>query len=112
MNNSIEKSSYSTLIEEVNTVKQVKLLNPLSKDMDSMRQNLLFSSLENIAYNINRKSSNLSFYEFGKTYNVNGKEFFENKKIAISACGNTKSKIGMKKIKKRFFWIKNMLKMY
>ena len=107
MNNSIEKSSYSTLIEEVNTVKQVKLLNPLSKDMDSMRQNLLFSSLENIAYNINRKSSNLSFYEFGKTYNVKDKEFFENKKIAISACGNIKSENWNEKTQKKdFFWIK------
>ena len=46
MNNSLSKSSYSELITEIKLDEQVKLLNPLSQDLDGMRQSLLFSGLE------------------------------------------------------------------
>ena len=44
------------------------MLNPLSADLSVMRQSLLFSGLEAINYNINRKNSDLKLFEFGKTY--------------------------------------------
>ena len=107
MNNSLTKSSYSKLADEFKENEQVKLLNPLSQDLDAMRQSLLFSGLENIAYNINRKSSDLSFYEFGKTYNIIGDKYVERKKLIILASGNENSENwNSANIKKDFFCLK------
>ncbi len=49
----------------------VKILNPLSSDLNAFRQSLIFGGLESIAYNINRRSPNLKFYEFGNCYKYN-----------------------------------------
>ena len=46
----------------------VKVLNPLSSDLNVMRHNLLFGGLESLAYNINRKQADLKLFEFGKSY--------------------------------------------
>lgn len=107
INNSLTKSSYNTYITESDDQHIVKLLNPLSQDLDSLRQSLLFSSLENISFNINRKSSDLSFYEFGKTYSYN-KEYKEFKKLIITATGyDTEENWNNKRREKDFFWLKN-----
>ena len=107
MNNSLSKSSYSKLITEIKLNEQVKLLNPLSQDLDGMRLSLLFSGLESIAYNLNRKNHNLSFYEFGKTYQIINSKYIENKKLILLACGNEKSESWNEQNKKKdFFWIK------
>jgi phenylalanyl-tRNA synthetase beta chain len=64
--NSITNSSYFS--EEVlHTV--VKMINNLSADLDVLRPSMLETGLEVLAYNMNRKSSNLQLFEFGKTYN-------------------------------------------
>ena len=78
MNNSLTKESYTTLIPELEVEQNVKILNPLSQDLNVMRQSLLFSGLENVSYNINRKNQDLKLYEFGKTYH---KVESENKEI-------------------------------
>ncbi len=69
---------------------EITLLNPLSTDLQVMRQTLLFSGLEAISYNLNRKNSDLKFYEFGKTYlkTASGK-YIENKQLALFLTGNT-----------------------
>ena len=46
----------------------VKLMNPLSSDLNAMRQTLLFGGLECIAHNANRKNADLKFFEFGNCY--------------------------------------------
>ncbi|MES2762099.1 MAG: phenylalanine--tRNA ligase subunit beta [Bacteroidota bacterium] len=46
----------------------VKILNPLSSDLNVMRNTMLFGGLESLAYNINRKQADLKLFEFGKTY--------------------------------------------
>ena len=68
MNNSLTKESYTALIPQLEEGNNVKILNPLSQDLNVMRQSLLFSGLENVSYNINRKNQDLKLYEFGKTY--------------------------------------------
>lgn len=50
------------------TTNLVKILNPLSSDLNVMRNTMLFGGLESLAYNINRKQADLKFFEFGKTY--------------------------------------------
>ena len=63
--NSLTKSAYYNELELTNAV---KMLNPLSSDLDIMRLNMLPNVLEALQYNNNRKLNNLKFYEFGKTY--------------------------------------------
>jgi phenylalanyl-tRNA synthetase beta chain len=65
LSNSLTKSAYSTDLDHA-----VKILNPLSSDLDVMRQTLLYSGLEAIAYNQNRRNADLKLYEFGKVYSV------------------------------------------
>jgi len=48
----------------------VRILNPLSQELDVMRQSMIYSGLEAIAYNVNRQNRDLKFYEFGSTYEI------------------------------------------
>ena len=63
--NTLTKSSYYS---EAELEQAIKILNPLSSDLDVMRMNMLPSMLEAIQYNRNRRNLDLKFYEFGKTY--------------------------------------------
>ena len=76
--NSLTKTTYY----ENNTVhpiaSTVKLFNPLSNDLGSMRQTLLYGGLESIAHNANRKNPDLRLYEFGNCYFFNGSSLKEN----------------------------------
>ena len=74
MNNSLTKSSYYDNLETFPSAKLVKLLNPLSADLDSMRQTLLFGGLEVVSYNIKRQCGNLRLYEIGNVYSYRERE--------------------------------------
>jgi len=78
MNNSLTKASYYEDLNTFDPANTVSLFNPLSAELGVMRQSLLFSGLENIAYNINRKNQNLKLFEFGKIYMFNKKEGVDN----------------------------------
>ncbi|MFM6977064.1 MAG: phenylalanine--tRNA ligase subunit beta [Sphingobacteriaceae bacterium] len=84
LSNSLTKADYA-----LNPGKAVHLLNPLSSDLDTMRQSLLFSGLETVVYNENRKSSDLKLYEFGKTYFLKDQAdaFQEYQRLAIFLSG-------------------------
>jgi phenylalanyl-tRNA synthetase beta chain len=82
LSNSLTRSSYSFEQE-----KAVKILNPLSADLDVMRQSMLFSGLEAIAYNHNRRKADLKFYEFGKVYSTEGNSFNETHKLSMFITG-------------------------
>ena len=69
MNNSLTASEYYAALDEVFPLEQcVQIQNPLSAELNVMRQTLLFGGLESIKYNKNRKNPDLKFYEFGNTY--------------------------------------------
>ncbi len=70
LNNSLTKPYYTETVEGFDPDKNVKMLNPLSEELSVMRQTLLFSGLETIAYNINRRQKDLKLFEFGKTYQM------------------------------------------
>ena len=74
MNNSLTKSSYYDNLETYPSAGLVKLLNPLSADLDCMRQTLLFGGLEVVSYNIKRQCGSLRLYEIGNVYNYRCKE--------------------------------------
>ncbi|MDR7371484.1 phenylalanyl-tRNA synthetase beta chain [Flavobacterium aquidurense] len=88
MANSLTTASYTKLSTVLKEEHNVMMLNPLSSDLAAMRQSLLFSGLEAISYNINRKNSDLKLFEFGKTYHkyLNGYE--EHKHLSLLVSGN------------------------
>ena len=87
MCNSLTKGSYTDGLESFKKESQVLLMNPLSQDLNAMRQTLLFGGLESLAYNINRKVSDVMLYEFGKTYNRYGDDFVEEQRLAMWTTG-------------------------
>ena len=91
MSNSLTSSKYVD-IAKANHIKEefnVRMLNPLSVDLDVMRQTLLFSGLESITRNQNRKNADLKLYEFGKTYQkFNEGEYNETEFLSIFLTGS------------------------
>ena len=69
MNNSLTKAAYYEGLVRYDANHLVRIMNPLSSDLNVMRQTLLFGGLESIAHNANRKNPNLRFFEFGNVYN-------------------------------------------
>ncbi|MBN8702372.1 MAG: phenylalanine--tRNA ligase subunit beta [Bacteroidetes bacterium] len=71
--------------------KAVKLANPMSADLDILRNNLLYSGLETIAYNQNRKNTDLKLFELGKIYQKSSSEkwaYVEEEHLSFFMCGN------------------------
>src|SRR5690554_1236687 len=68
--------------------KNVDILNKLSEDLGVMRQTLLFTGLEVLAHNINRKQKNLKFFEFGNTYFREEGGYKEQKHLSLFLTGN------------------------
>ena len=97
LNNSLTRSAYYNELTTYPVSHCVMLMNPLSADLNSMRQTLLFGGLESIAYNAKRKNSNIRFFEFGNCYDYNKEkkredatlaEFSEDCRLGIWVCGN------------------------
>ncbi|KIA99415.1 phenylalanyl-tRNA synthetase subunit beta [Flavobacterium sp. KMS] len=88
MANSLTTAAYANLSTLLKEEHNVTILNPLSNDLSVMRQSLLFSGLEAISYNVNRKNSDLKLFEFGKSYHkfLNGYE--EHKHLTLFITGN------------------------
>ncbi|MDX1283845.1 MAG: phenylalanine--tRNA ligase subunit beta [Draconibacterium sp.] len=94
--NSLTKASYFEGLKDFKEEQTVKILNPLSADLNGMRQTLLFGGLESIAYNANRQNKNLKFYEFGNTYFYKGTQlkdqpannYWEECHLALFITGN------------------------
>jgi len=89
MANSLTTPNYTKLSDAVREEFNVEILNPLSNDLSVMRQSMLFSGLEAISYNINRKNADLKLYEFGKTYHKMPSGYDENKHLTMFLSGNS-----------------------
>ena len=89
MNNSLTSSTYIQKFgnEVFGVANNVEMLNPLSNELDVMRQTLIFSTLESIAYNQNRQNSDLKLFEFGKVYRKEGENYLENKRLVFGLSG-------------------------
>ena len=68
LNNSLTRAAYYEGSEAFAPQHLVMLMNPLSADLNALRQTLLFGGLESIAHNANRKNADLKFFEFGNCY--------------------------------------------
>lgn len=88
MSNSLTSPEYINWLDPIHSSQKVEILNPLSSDLSVMRQSLLFGGLEAISYNINRKNTDLKFFEFGKTYAKILSGYEEYKHLALFVTGN------------------------
>ena len=89
LTNSLTTSSYSKFSnsESIKPEFNVEMMNPLSLELDVMRQSLIFSALEVVSFNQNRQQADLSFFEFGKTYKKTNDQYIETKEIIICISG-------------------------
>ena len=104
MNNSLvgEKSSQND--------NKVILLNSLSSDISAMRTSLLPGMLKSLSHNINRKNTDLKFYEFGSTYKKHNKVYKESKKLGVILSGEIiQSSWYLKNNKSDLFILKNII---
>ena len=110
MANSLTKEEYITFSENLKSEFNVTMLNPLSNELKVMRQSLLFSGLESISYNINRKNSSLKLYEFGKTYHKYERGYQEDKHLTLFVSG-AKTKDSWTHVSKNsdFFYLKGIV---
>ena len=118
INNSLTKNEYNNF-DFINKDESIDLLNPLSKELQNMRQNLLLGGLETIIRNINHSNFNLRLYEFGSIYkkDINTTEndsvverFPQQNTLALFATGQLNE--GSWQIKEQeldFFYLKNMI---
>jgi len=117
MCNSLTKAEYYTDLTSYPANHLVSIFNPLSNDLNVMRQTLLFGGLESIAHNINRRNPDLKLYEFGncyykkKTENENPlKKFKENRQTAIFITGNKTTESWVNKQEPAtFFYLKSFV---
>jgi phenylalanyl-tRNA synthetase beta chain len=95
ISNSLSRSDWYRELPEFPEESLVEIINPLSTDLDILRQTLLFGGLEAVLYNANRKNPDLKLYEFGNVYSYagNGKEksdpdsYRESQHLAIFISG-------------------------
>ena len=110
MANSLTKSDYTKLSENINEEANVAMLNPLSNDLRVLRQSLIFSGLESVSYNLNRKNNSLKFYEFGKTYHKYNDKYQEDKHLTLFVTGNrTKDAWNANNTTSDFFYVKGII---
>ena len=110
MANSLTKEDYISFSENLKTEFNVSMLNPLSNDLKVLRQSLLFSGLESISYNLNRKNNSLKLYEFGKTYHKYEHGYQEDKHLTIFISGaRTKDTWTSPSQNSDFFYLKGII---
>ena len=97
MSNSLTKAAYYENLTSYKAENCVKILNPLSNDLNVMRQTLLFNALEAVQLNVNHRNANLKIYEFGNCYFYNEADrneesslapYSENYRLAIAVTGD------------------------
>ena len=110
MANSLTSINNSQGIEELDENENITILNPLSQELSVLRQSMMYSALEAVVYNVNRKRSNLKLYEFGKTYRQIQDETLESKKFSITCTGNLqKESWNAPNTTGNFFYIKGVV---
>ncbi|GMN04956.1 phenylalanine--tRNA ligase subunit beta [Croceitalea sp. MTPC5] len=110
MTNSLVTKEYSTYLNEEDDTTLVEMLNPLSADLAVLRKSMLFSSLETLVYNQNRRKHDLKFFEFGKTYGRQGDTYDEKFHLSIIMTGNQSASNWASQSKATdFFFLKGVL---
>ncbi len=110
MANSLTSPKYIELSDDLNEAHSVKIINPLSTDLEVMRQSLLFSGLEAVAHNSNRRRNDLKLFEFGKTYHQYAETREEFKHLSLFVTGNkTEERWNTSTSPSDFFYLKGTI---
>jgi phenylalanyl-tRNA synthetase beta chain len=110
MTNSLTTTNHDKFLETFTTERSVTLLNPLSHDLAQMRTSVLFSGLEVVAHNLNRKQEAIKFFEFAKTYHHQNNTYIENKHLSLFSAGDQTPENWKKPSQKSdFFYIKGIV---
>ncbi len=110
MANSLTKPDYHTYSESLHESENVTMLNALSKDLEVMRQSMVFGGLEAVAYNLNRRNSIIKMFEFGKTYHCKEGKFLEEKHVSLVVSGRrTQEAWNAENRETDFFYLKGVV---
>lgn len=110
MANSLTSPAYLKLQEDLKEEHNIHILNPLSQELSVLRQSLLFSGLETVSFNINRKRSDIKLFEFGKTYHKESGRNDEKKHLTLFVSGNRSVEFwGNPQQKSNFFYLKGIV---
>lgn len=110
LNNSLTSEKYTAFSEQLEQATEVKIINPLSTDLSVMRQSLIFSGLESIAFNINRQQMDLKLFEFGKTYHNFEANREEISHLTLFISGNkTEKRWNTKETAVDYFYLKGLV---
>ena len=104
LSNSLTKATYAAAIKESLPDHGVVMLNALSEDLSVMRQTMVFSGLEAVARNVNRRQKDLKIFEFGKTYHKKDNKYLEQQHLAVFLTGNTEAETWISKPKESSFF--------
>lgn len=118
MNNSLTRSAYYDKLASFPADRLVRILNPLSSDLNAMRQTLLFGGLEVVAYNINRQYPDLRLFELGNVYSIDPDadaslqtSYREEMKLSVIITGSTSKSWRSGQSKGDFFVLKGYLEL-
>jgi phenylalanyl-tRNA synthetase beta chain len=100
MTNSLTKPAYNEALRQDLPDQDVTMLNALSEDLSVMRQSMLFSGLEALVYNLNRRQRDLKLCEFGKTYHKLENKYVEKSRLTLLMAGNKQAESWLQKDQK------------
>ena len=89
MTNSLTRPEYVEWVDELDAAHNVEILNKLSEDLGVLKQTMLFTGLESLAHNINRKQTNLKLFEFGRVYKKTATGYADENRLALFLTGKT-----------------------
>jgi len=111
MTNSLISNKENGLNKDELEYKNVDIINYSSIEQSQLRNSLIFSGLNAIKHNINRKNSDLKLFEFGKEYFSNKESYIENEKLVIFIHGNkNKNNWNSNEVKSDFYFLKGVVK--
>lgn len=110
LSNSLTTPSYTKLSKQFDDTQNIEILNPLSNDLSVLRQSLLFSGLEAVSFNCNRKRTDLKLFEFGKTYHHHEASRAEFNHLSLLVTGHQSQVSWLSRGEKSdFFFLKGII---
>ena len=118
MNNSLTKSDYYSSLKTYPSECCARIVNPLSQDLNVMRQTLILGGLEVIAYNLNRQLSSMKVFEYGSVYKrlpeksaqtLDGYE--EHQNFLLMVTGSPEKSWRLEPAKSNFFQLKGYVEL-
>lgn len=85
--NSLTNSEYTVDDDELDVKSIVKILNPISKELDILRPSMLYTGFESVRYNQNRQHTDLMFFEFGNIYKRTNSGYQEKEQLSLLVTG-------------------------